>query len=279
MLQSRWWVCLLIKHMFVESICALCEKPQSCPASTESGCPCQQLPPSWVMMWVALALMPMRDLHGAGRHSTDSSQKVNGAFLFQFPAFRKHQWLAGDEKLQTTEEKSAATILESREKRNTCSAWHTSFGHGFCLCCTWLQVRLASSGSTVTYGKECFKAMAAATLLRARLLAGGEEAAPAWAERAVGSVRSTASLQDFLFRYGNIPGHIPVQTGCHRTFFKDGFMGFSFLIITGIHCKSSPPASLLPILYVLSFPTLVCRHFSVRKSKKSTEFCTSDSFW
>lgn len=224
--------------------------------------------------------MPTRDLHGAGRHSTDSSQKVNGVFLFKFPAFRQHQWLAGDAELQTTEEKSAATILESREKRNTCSAWHTSSGHGFCLCCAWLQVGLASSGSTVTYGKECFKAMAAPTLLRPRLQAGGEEAAPAWAERAVGSVWSTASLQDFLFRYGNIPGHIRVQSGCHGTFFKTGFMGLFFLIITGIHHKYSLPASLLPMFYVLSFPTLICRYFTVSGiSKKSTEFCTSDSFW
>lgn len=136
----------------------------------------------------------------------------------------------------------------------------------------WAQVALSH--------KECFKAVAAPTLLRPRLQAGGEEAAPAWAERAVGSAWSTASLQDFLFHYGNIPGHIQVQSGCHGTFFKIGFMGLFFLIITGIHRKYSPPASLLPMFYVLLFPTLICGYFTVSGiSKKSTELCTSDSFW
>lgn len=153
-------------------------------------------------------------------------------------------------------------------KRTACSAWHTPFGHRFCLCCAWLQVRPASSGSSVTYVKECFKVVAAPTLLRPCLQAGGEEAAPAWAERAVGSVRSAASLQDFLLHYGNIPGHVQVQSGCHRTFFNTGFMGFSFLVMTGIHRKYSPPASLLPILYVLLFPTLIVHISQCQKKQK-----------
>lgn len=193
--------------------------------------------------------------------------------FFKFPALRKPQWLPGDEKVQWLvwrAERKGTHVLPGTRLSDTdfvCVAPGCRSGW-------WAQVAL------VTYGKECLKAMAAPILLRPCLQEGGEEAASARTERAVSSVRLTASLQDFLFHYGNIPGQIQVQSGCHRTFFKTGFMGLPFLIITGIHHKYSPPASLLPILYVLSFLVLICRHFIVSgKAKRAQIFWTSDSFW
>ena len=75
-------------------------------------------------------------------------------FFFSFPAFRKHQLRVGDEKLETTEAKSVASVLESKQKRISCSARHASFGLRFCVCHAQPQVRLVSTSSTIIYSKD-----------------------------------------------------------------------------------------------------------------------------
>lgn len=175
--------------------------------------------------------------------------------------------------------KHATSVLESRQKRIPCSAQHADFGLRFCLCHAQLQVRLANTSSTITYGEEHFKAMAAHALIKPSLQTGDAEAAPARAEQAVGRVRSVCLAAGFLLRYGNVPGHIQVQSSSDRTFFKTGLMASSFLTITGIHSRYSPSASLL--LYCTYFGSLhrLGRYLpSVRKSRMNTEFCTTDSF-
>lgn len=73
----------------------------------------------------------------------------------------------------------------------------------------------------------------------------------------------------FFACYGNIPGHIQVQSVSDRTFFKPSLMGSSFLTIIGIHSRHFHPH--LCSLYCSHVGSLhrLCRYLhSDRKKQK-----------
>lgn len=153
------------------------------------------------MVWATFALMPTVGLRGASSLSTDCNQKVV-VWVFFFFSFQPLEntsdlQVVNNRKLQKGK-KHATSVLESRQKRIPCSARHADFGLRFCLCHAQLQVRLANTSSTITYGKEHFKAMAAHTLIKPSLQTGDAEAAPARAEQAVSRVRSVCLAAGFF---------------------------------------------------------------------------------
>lgn len=198
MLQSRQLVCLLITCLFVESIYA--QRSLSPSLLPQTAAP---RPAAAFQLGDAVGDTGL-NAHGkpAWCQQLQHRQQSEGGWFgfgvfFPFPAFTKHQRLAGDEKPETTEAKNTASASESRQKRIPCPAWHASFGLGFCLYPAELRVRLASTSRAVRYGKEHFKATAAATPIRPSLQMGGAEAAPVRAERAVGRVRSACLAAGF----------------------------------------------------------------------------------